>query len=202
MTAVGRRDVSGPYLERLLRRFDVSAIDLARRMRDYSQGMKRKLGLIQALMAEPPVVILDEPTAGLDPLMIEAFVETLAELKRCGTTVFLSSHVLSEVEKTCDSIGLVRRGRLVTMRSVDEVRRELPKRVTIEFTAATNGHVPGAPGVKLVTRRAQTCVLDVHGPLGPLMESLREFSVADMRVEEPSLEQYVLDFYVGEERPS
>jgi ABC-2 type transport system ATP-binding protein len=202
LTAAGRRDVSAPYLERLLRRFDVSALDLARRMRDYSQGMKRKLGLIQALMAEPPVVILDEPTAGLDPLMIDAFAETLAELKRCGTTVFLSSHVLSEVEKTCDAIGLVRRGRLVTVRKVDDIRRELPKRVTIEFAAATNGHVPGAPGVKLVTRRPHACVLDVHGPLGPLMESLREFPVADMRIDEPSLEQYVLDFYVGEERPS
>ncbi len=103
-------------------------------MRDYSHGMKRKLGIIQALAPSPPVLILDEPTNGLDPLMIEAFAETLHELKQQrGTTVFLSSHVLSEVEKTCDRVALVRRGRLAALQSLADIRAAMPRRVTVTF---------------------------------------------------------------------
>ena len=108
------RPVARDDLARLLRRFDVSEIDERRRLREQSHGMKQKIGIIQALMMRPPVAILDEPTAGLDPLMVQAFRETIAELKREGrTTVFLSSHVLAEVESTCDRVGIVRGGRLV-----------------------------------------------------------------------------------------
>src|SRR6185369_7758328 len=107
---------SAARVEALLRRFDVSDLDLSRRMRDYSHGMKRKLGIVQAMMTDAPVLILDEPTSGLDPLMIEAFAETIDELARQnGTTVFLSSHVLSEVDRTCQRIGVVRAGKLVSI---------------------------------------------------------------------------------------
>ena len=109
LRALDGRPVADGHLRHLLKRFDVSAVDLQRRLRDQSHGMKRKIGIVQALMGRAPVIILDEPTAGLDPLMIQAFGETLADLKRQGdTTVFLSSHVLAEVESTCDRIGVVR----------------------------------------------------------------------------------------------
>lgn len=201
LARVGRRPVAPSTLERLLRRFDVSETDLLRRMSDYSQGMKRKLGVVQALMTAPPVVVLDEPTAGLDPLMIEAFEETLREVTARGATVFLSSHVLSEVEKTCERIALVRRGRLVALRSVDEIRREMPRRVVVAFSAPVNGHVPAVSGVTLVARSADSWTLDVRGPLGPLMASVRDLPLLDVRVEPFELEQYVLQFYSGEERP-
>ena len=98
--------------------------------------MKQKIGIIQALMARPAVAILDEPTAGLDPMMVQAFRETVAELKRGGqTTVFLSSHVLAEVESTCDRIGLVRGGRLVTTGTIEQIKRDATRRVTVLFTA-------------------------------------------------------------------
>ena len=113
LAAIGGRAVSQAYLNELLVRFDVSEIDLRRRLRVQSHGMKQKIGIIQALMSRPPVVILDEPTAGLDPLMVQAFKETVLDLKRSGdVTVFLSSHVLTEVESTCDRIGIVCGGRL------------------------------------------------------------------------------------------
>src|SRR5207248_558150 len=122
-------------LEALFRRFDISEIDLGRRMRDYSHGMKRKLGLLQALMTDPAVLVLDEPTSGLDPLMIEAFGETLDELARSGrTTVLLSSHVLSEVDRTCRRIGLIRNGRLVAVQTLSELRAAAPRRLTVEFS--------------------------------------------------------------------
>src|SRR5262249_57618752 len=110
--ALEGRPVSDAVLTDLLRRFDVSDLDLRRRLRDQSHGMKQKIGIVQALMGRAPVVILDEPTAGLDPLMVFAFQETLASLKRRGdTTVFRSSHVPAEVRQTCDRIGVVREGR-------------------------------------------------------------------------------------------
>jgi ABC-2 type transport system ATP-binding protein len=202
LTAAGRRTVPASRLEWLLGRFDVSETDLRRRMRDYSQGMKRKLGIVQALMTDAPVLLLDEPTAGLDPLMIEAFAETLHDVvKRSGATVFLSSHVLSEVARTCDRIALIRRGRLLELQSIEEIRRDMPKRVTVEFSRALNGHFPIVGGVAVVSRGERSCVLDVRGPLGPLLAAMRDLPIDDVKIEPFGLEQYVLKFYTDESTP-
>jgi len=178
------RSVDPSYLAHLLGRFDVSDVDQRRPLRDQSHGMKQKIGIIQALMTRPPVVILDEPTAGLDPLMVQAFKETLADLKRAGgTTVFLSSHVLSEVESTCDRIGLIRGGRMVTTSTIDEIRKAAVREVTVTFA---DGQPP------LVTQ--------VHGPIGPLLASLAGRQILDIAVESFSLEDYIAQFYNGERR--
>ena len=178
------RPIDPAYLGHLLARFDVSDIDQRRPLRDQSHGMKQKVGIIQALMARPPVVILDEPTAGLDPMMVQAFRETLAELKRDGrTTVFLSSHVLTEVESTCDRIGLIRGGRMVTTSTIEEIRRTATRTVTVTFA---DGQPP------LVTQ--------VHGPIGPLLASLAGRAVHDVDLEPFRLEDYIGQFYGGEAR--
>jgi beta-exotoxin I transport system ATP-binding protein len=178
------RPVPRGYLEQLLRRFDVSALDAGRRLREQSHGMKQKIGIIQALMMKPPVAILDEPTAGLDPLMVQAFRETVAELKRAGeTTVFLSSHVLAEVESTCDRIGLVRGGRLVASGTIDDIKRDATRRVTVTFA-------DGSPPL----------VTDVRGPLGPLLASFNGRPVHDVAVEPFRLEDYVARFYGDDAR--
>jgi ABC-2 type transport system ATP-binding protein len=141
--------------------------------------MKQKIGIIQALMMRPPVAILDEPTAGLDPLMVQAFRETIADLKREGhTTVFLSSHVLAEVESTCDRVGIVRGGRLATSAAIEDLRRESTRRVTVTFA-------DGAPPL----------VTDVRGPLGPLLAGLEGRAIHDVSVEPFRLEDYVSRFY-------
>ena len=173
------RPVPREYLDHLLKRFDVSPLDERRRLREQSHGMKQKIGIIQALMMKPPVAILDEPTAGLDPLMVQAFRETVAELKRAGgTTVFLSSHVLAEVESTCDRIGLVRGGRIVASGTIDDIRRDATRRVTVTFDDG---------GPPLVT--------DVRGPLGPLLASLGGRAIHDVGVEPFRLEDYIAQFY-------
>jgi beta-exotoxin I transport system ATP-binding protein len=198
--SIGSRPAPRTRIEFLLRRFDVSDLDLRRRMRDYSHGMKRKLGLIQALMTEAPVLILDEPTSGLDPLMIEAFGETIDELKKAGgTTIFMSSHILSEVDRVCERIGLVRQGRLVVVRTLDEMRSEAPRRVTVLFSSAA-GDGPRIPGVVVVAREAQRWVLDVQGPLGPLVSSLNGLAVSDITVAGFTLDDTILRL-LGE-RPS
>jgi beta-exotoxin I transport system ATP-binding protein len=180
-------------LEFLLRRFDVSTLDLKRRMRDYSHGMKRKLGLIQALMTDARVLILDEPTSGLDPLMIEAFAETVDELARSGrTTVFLSSHILSEVDRICQRIGLIRGGQLVAVRTLSELRAAAPRRMTVLFSAPVNGEMPRLPGATLVTREPARWVLDIQGPLGSLVPHLATLPVADLTLNAFSLDDAIL----------
>jgi ABC-2 type transport system ATP-binding protein len=197
---VGQRPVESRTLERLLHRFDVSDVDLRRPMRDYSHGMKRKLGIIQALAPQPPVLILDEPTSGLDPLMIGAFAETLSELKReRKVTVFLSSHVLSEVEKTCDRIGLLRRGELAALESIEQIRSKMPRRVTVTFSRPVEGmRIPSQ--ITVVSRGERAWVLDVYGALGPLISELHGLPVDDVRTEVVTIEDYVLRFYAGTER--
>ena len=195
LARAGAQTIEPQWLARLLRRFDVSDVDLSRPMRDYSHGMKRKLGIIQALAPNPALLILDEPTSGLDPLMIAAFAETLDELKKSRrTTVFLSSHVLSEVEKTCDRIGLVRRGQLAALQPIHEIRTRLPRRVTVTFSAPVDGAVPYA-GAHVLSRSDRGWVLDVRGSMGELVTSLSGLPIDDLHVEPATLEDYVLRFY-------
>jgi ABC-2 type transport system ATP-binding protein len=204
LSSLGDTRPSPSQMEFLLRRFDVSDLDLNRRMRDYSHGMKRKLGLIQALMTEPQVLILDEPTSGLDPLMIEAFSETVDELARSGhTTVFLSSHILSEVDRICQRIGLVRGGRLVAVRTLSELRAAAPRRMTVMFSVPVNGDMPALPGATLVTREPARWVLDVQGPLGDIIPQLGHLPVVDVQLAAFTLDETILRLlgHVQKDRP-
>jgi ABC-2 type transport system ATP-binding protein len=191
------RPVPADYLRHLLERFDVSAVDERRKLRDQSHGMKQKIGIIQALMARPAVAILDEPTAGLDPLMVQAFRETVLELKRGGeTTVFLSSHVLAEVESTCDRIGLVRGGRIVTTGTIDDIKRDATRRVTVAFSAPVPAPAWTLAGVTHCSAAATEWVVDVRGPIGPLVGALAGLPVHDFVVDPFRLEDYIAQFYV------
>jgi ABC-2 type transport system ATP-binding protein len=186
------RDRPDPAWRRqLLDRIELSASDLRRRIREYSTGMKRKLGIVQALQSDAPLLVLDEPTEGLDPLMQHALYGLLSEIRGRGHTVFMSSHVLSEVERTCDRIGLLRQGELVLVASVDEVRRLAPREVRITFREP----VPPPEGY------AATCItptewrLRVPGALGPFVSILSGLPVADIEVREPRLEDVVRQYY-------
>ena len=191
LSSLHTEPVSRPRLEALLRRFDVSDVDLARRMRDYSHGMKRKLGIVQALMSNAPVVILDEPTSGLDPLMIEAFAETVDEIARAGqSTMFLSSHILSEVDRMCQRIGLIRNGRLVAVRTLSEIRAGAPRRVTVTFSKPVCTAPPD--GFAVLSREPQRWVLEIEGPLGLLLSSMSTLPVADLDVAPFTLEETIL----------
>jgi ABC-2 type transport system ATP-binding protein len=195
----GRR-VAPAYLQELFVRFDVSQIDLRRRLRVQSHGMKQKIGIIQALMSRPPVVILDEPTAGLDPLMVQAFKQTILELKRGGdTTVFLSSHVLAEVESTCDRIGIVRGGRLVKSAAIDELKRDAPRRVVVTFSSDV-GAPSALPSTLVHAATAREWILETRGPLGDLARTVGRMPVADIQIEAFKLEDYIAQFYDGEAR--
>ncbi len=186
------------WLDTLQRRFGLTDAVLDRRLVHLSHGMKQKVGLVQALVRRPPIVILDEPTAGLDPLMIEAFSETVADLRAAGHTVFLSSHVLSEVERLCDRIALVASGRLVKLASIDEIRRDFPRRVRVTFAGAAPSP-PALPGVVVLQVSDREWRLEVRGELGPVLGAVEGAQIADVQIENFRLEDYILGLY--EERP-
>jgi len=160
---------------------------------EFSKGMQRRIGLAQALINDPDLVILDEPTSGLDPLMIEAFSETIDELARSGrTTVFLSSHILSGVDRICQRIGLVRGGQLVAVRTLSEMRATAPRRLTVTFSTPVNGDLPMLPGATLVTREPMQWILDVQGPLGEIIPRLGHLPVADVQLAAFTLDDTIL----------
>ncbi len=195
LAGLSRQPVDKRRRQELCDRLELPQRDLRRRLREYSAGMKRKLGIIQAFQTNPPLLILDEPTDGLDPLMQEAFYALIADIKRDGATVFMSSHVLSEVERVCDRIALLRKGEMVLLTSVKESRRLAPRRVRVFFSedVTTNPELP--PGHELTERTPRRWRLSVSGPLGPLHAFLNGMPVADLEVEEARLEDVVLKYY-------
>jgi ABC-2 type transport system ATP-binding protein len=198
LSQLSGQPVNRTRLAELLLRFNVSDVDLRRRLRDQSHGMKQKIGIIQALIGDAPVLILDEPTAGLDPLMVNAFNETIGEIRRRGdTTVFLSSHILAEVATLCDRIGLIRGGRMVSVSTMRELRHAAPRRVSIDL-AAPVAAVPPVPGARVLSHSPTRIVLDVEGPLGPLLAAMAALPVRDLHVEPFNLEDHVLRHYAGE----
>ena len=184
----------------LQERLEFPDSDLRRRLREYSTGMKRKLGIIQAFQSDPLLLILDEPTEGLDPLMQESFYQLLVDVKSRGRTVFMSSHVLSEVERVCDRIALVRQGELVLLAGIDETRGLAARQVRIVFAedlSSIDGLViPELPnGSDILDSGPRWWNLKVEGPLGPLLRAIASLPVQDIEVTEAKLEDVILKYY-------
>lgn len=198
LSRLGRAAPRAAWQRELLERLQFGDAELDRRLREYSTGMKRKLAIVQAFQTEAPLLILDEPTEGLDPLMQEAFYALLGDVRRRGTTVFLSSHVLSEVDRVCDRIGVLRSGELVLSAPVEQVRRMAPRQVRIAFRDAVPGPPSGWPSsVELVDATPLRWSLRIHGPMGPIVETLAGLPVADLEVREARLEDVVIAYYRG-----
>ena len=181
----------------LMERFELPDRDLQRKLREFSTGMKRKLGIIQAFQCDPQLLILDEPTEGLDPLMQEAFYGLLAEVRARGRTVFMSSHVLSEVERVCDRIALLRAGELVLLRPVNELRNLASRRVRVILSEPAEITAPLPAGSRNVATSERTITFEVEGVVGPLLESLKGLPIADLEIDEARLEEVVLRYYRG-----
>ena len=197
---IGGGTVSREHRNKLAERFELSHRDLSRRLREYSTGMKRKLGLIQAFQADPLLLILDEPTEGLDPLMQEAFYELLADARRRGRTVFMSSHVLPEVERVCDRIAMLRKGEVVLLSSVDDARKLASRRVRVSFQQDVAVPASLPQGYEITETKPRTWILRVTGTLAALPSFLAPLPVADLSVEEARLEDVLVKYYrVGAE---
>jgi ABC-2 type transport system ATP-binding protein len=190
-----RGGVDRAYQQQLIERFD---IDPSRKFKEYSKGNKQKIGLVIALQHRPDLLILDEPTSGLDPLVQQSFYELVREARAEGRTVFLSSHILSEVERTCDRVGIIRDGILIKVGSVDGLRDLAHHEVELRFIdtdtvpAEAFAGLPGVSDIKVVDH---TLRMRVSGPITPVVQAAARYELLDFVSREPTLEETFLAQY-------
>jgi polyether ionophore transport system ATP-binding protein len=183
--------VDSGYRDELIARFD---FDPSKKVRAYSKGNRQKILLIAALMTRPDLLLLDEPTSGLDPLMEQAFRQCVQEARDAGQTVFLSSHILSEVEALCDRIGILRDGRLVEIGSLEAMRHLSALTVEAVFDTLPPD-LSVVPGVRRATVDGRHVHLEVQGSVEPLIDALAGTGVHELLSREPSLEELFLAHY-------
>ena len=190
-----RTGVDPKYVDRLVERFGV---DLERPIRQLSRGNRQKLAVVQAFMHEPELLVLDEPTSGLDPLVQHEFRLLCREVAARGATVFLSSHVLDEVQHLCDHVAIIRDGRLVTTEAVDSLRARAVRGVTIRFRGAFEPEAFRAvPGVDAITVQGPVLRLQLSGDADALLKLAAQYEVIDFESEPADLDALFLRYYEG-----
>jgi ABC-2 type transport system ATP-binding protein len=187
----GVRDLRGAKV--LAERFEA---DLSRRLGELSRGNRQKIGLILALFHDPELLILDEPTAGLDPLMQEEFLAVVAEQRERGTTVFISSHDLDEVQRACDRVGIVRDGHLIDVEDVARMRERAYRDVSVRFaTPVDPTELSALPGVTELRADGERLDFRVAGDLDAVVKVAARHEVRDLEITQPTLEELFLTYY-------
>ena len=188
-----RRGVDRRYVADLIERL---GLDPSRRFREYSKGNKQKVGLILALQHRPDLLILDEPTAGLDPLVQQTVFALLREAQAEGRTVFLSSHIIDEVDRTCDRVAIIREGRLVQVDSIEAIRRLAFHHVELTFrTPVAPAVFESIEGVSQVEADGNMIRMRVSGPIGAVIAAAAPHGLVDVVSREPNLEDVFLAQY-------
>jgi ABC-2 type transport system ATP-binding protein len=184
--------------DELSERLQMPAAVLKRRVRDYSRGMRQKLGVIQALQHDPELAILDEPTEGLDPLMQHAFYAILDDLRGQGRTIFFSSHVLSEVERLCDRVAIIRAGHLMALQDVNDLLARRKRKVELRWRGAAPD-LSGIPGIADVVIKGDVMRATLLGEVAPFVRAIASPSLEDLTIEPARLEEAFLEYYAGDE---
>jgi ABC-2 type transport system ATP-binding protein len=193
-----RGGVDWSYVDKLAHRLDA---DLSKKVGDLSSGNRQKVGLIQAFMNRPQVLIMDEPSSGLDPLIQREFQAMMREVAAEGRTVFLSSHTLSEVQRVADRVGIIRHGVLIALESVSSLRSKAMRRVELEFDSSVDGSVfDGVPGVRDILVENHRVVLSYDGKMAVLLQTVADrYDLVDIHTQEADLEEIFLTYYRDEE---
>jgi ABC-2 type transport system ATP-binding protein len=188
-----RGGVDAGYVAELIERLD---LDPSRRFKEYSKGNKQKVGLIVALQHKPDLLILDEPTSGLDPLVQQTFFGMVRDARAEGRSVFLSSHIIDEVDRTCDRVAIIREGRLVQVDSIEAIRRLAFHHVELMFGApVASGIFSSIEGVSDVEVAGSTVRMRVAGPIGSVLAAAAPHGIIDVVSREPNLEDVFLAQY-------
>jgi ABC-2 type transport system ATP-binding protein len=188
-----RGGVDRGYVAGLVERLD---LDPSRRFKEYSKGNKQKVGLVVALQHRPDLLILDEPTAGLDPLVQQTFFEIVREARADGRTVFLSSHIIDEVDRTCDRVAIIREGRLVQVDRIEAIRALAFHHVELTFGAPVAASVfEPIAGVSDVSAAGHVVSMRVNGPIGAVIAAAATHGLVDVVSREPNLEDVFLSQY-------
>jgi ABC-2 type transport system ATP-binding protein len=185
----------------VLRRLLLDALELGqdalnRRLNTYSKGMKQKLALTAAMQTAPALLVLDEPTDGLDPLIQRAFEQVLRDLREQGVTIFMSSHDLAEVERTCERVAIIREGRIVAEEAIGELKRRHRRMAEIVFAGDPPFEIDALDGIAVMEREGSRIVLSLEGDLAPLLRFLgSRDDIVDVLLSAPRLEDIFLGFY-------
>jgi ABC-2 type transport system ATP-binding protein len=177
---------------------EIFKIDFKRKIAGYSKGMRQIVGIIQAFMHDPRVYILDEPTAGLDPIMQEKFYELLLEERDRGKTIFLSTHILGEVEKVCGRVGIIKRGNLVFVNEIDGYRSVVGKNITIVTGAGGDRlleRLRAMPGIDAIGSKKDVVAFHYTGDMQKLLKIVSSFTIRDFISEPPGIEDLFFDYY-------
>jgi ABC-2 type transport system ATP-binding protein len=181
------------YRNELAKRFRT---ELHKKLGDLSRGNRQKVAIVQAFMHKPEVLILDEPSSGLDPLMQEEFYGLLREFKQRGAAVFVSSHILSEVQKMCDRVGIIREGKLIVERDIAEMAQEAAHTFDITFADKPPlAELRKIEGVKVADHHDNEVTVHVHGNLSPMLKALSKYSVTRLDTRQLDLEEMFMRFY-------
>ncbi|MEN2983611.1 MAG: ABC transporter ATP-binding protein [Dictyoglomaceae bacterium] len=188
-----RKKIDFKFMEELSERFNC---DLLRPIGTLSHGNKQKIGLLQAFIHRPSLYILDEPTLGLDPLIKMEFYKLISELRRDGNTFFLSSHILPEVERICDRVGIIKEGKIVAIEKIENLKKKALRRVEIHFSEKVPiESFSNLPGIKELTQEDNIIKFTVIGSLDPVIKRSSQFEVINIISHEPSLEEIFMSFY-------
>ncbi len=166
-----------------------------KKLEELSFGNKKKVGIIQALLHEPKLLILDEPTSGLDPLMQNRFFEILQEENKRGVTIFFSSHILSEVQKMCDRVAIIKEGRILKIETIENLRANTYKKIKIDFAQPEITAFDGFPGVTNRTVADNSVEFLYSGPIDRVIKKLYECELTNLWIEEPQLEEIFMHYY-------
>lgn len=185
-------------IDELTKKFE---LDTNVKIKKLSKGMKQKVGIIIAFMGNPEVLILDEPTSGLDPLMQNKFVELLLEEKKKGTTIFMSSHMLEEIEKTCDRTAIIKDGRIVDILDMNELRQMKKKIYVVTLNNEREAKkLTNAKGLNIQKIESNKVSILVEKDLSKTLKILSDYKILDLQMENQSLEELFLHFYGKEEK--
>lgn len=165
------------------------------KVHNLSSGNKQKLGLIMALMHEPELLIMDEPTVGLDPLLQNAIYEILEQMQSKGTTILMSSHNLPEVERLCDHVGIIKQGKIITEETIESLHQKRLHQIRIYFDGDFNDKEFTASGAIIEERIPEGIVLSVKGDINPLIKLLGKYKIKDLQITHGTLEEIFLEFY-------
>ncbi len=170
-------------------------LDLKKKIDDLSFGNRKKVGIVQALLHAPRLIILDEPSAGLDPLMQQRFFEILREENARGATVVFSSHILSEVQKLCSRVAIIKEGRIIQDGDIDTLRENSYKKVSLEARAALDPATLNMDGVANLDIGGNAASFIYRGAVGPLLARLASLELTNVAIAEPDLEEIFLHYY-------
>lgn len=177
---------------------EVMDLDLTKKIDDLSLGNKKKVGIVQGLLHEPKLIILDEPTSGLDPLMQQRFFDLLEEENKKGATILFSSHILSEVQRLCDRVAIIKEGKIVTVEKISTLQENNYKRFKIEIQNGVDPNFFNMPGVNNIEIKGKTISFIFKGNINKVLKKIAENEIENLWIEEPDLEEIFLHYYEKE----